>query len=84
MEFDSWVEELEYLNPDSPVLNIMENKMGDYEKVVLPFRLYSQRKTKTWIDISNWINSTLSEMKKAGLENKELKLVITPKLKSIK
>jgi DNA ligase (NAD+) len=83
VEFDSWVEELEYLNPDSPVLNIMENKMGDYEKVVLPFRLYSQRKTKTWIDISNWINSTLSEMKKAGLENKELKLVITPKLDGI-
>lgn len=27
VEFDSWVEELEYLNPDSPVLNIMENKM---------------------------------------------------------
>lgn len=83
IEFDSWVEELEYLNPDSPVLNIMENNMGDYEKVVLPFRLYSQRKTKTWTDISNWINSTLSEMKKLGLENKDLKLVITPKLDGI-
>lgn len=81
-EFDCWVEELEILNPDSPVLNLMEESMGDYEKVLLPFRLYSQRKTKTWKDIENWISGIKSELKKRGI-NKELVFVITPKLDGI-
>jgi len=63
LEFDLWVEELENLSPNSPYLQIIEEEIGgDYEKVTLPFRSYSQKKTKTLKDLENWIETSKSRL----------------------
>lgn len=63
LEFDLLVEELEELSPDSPILLQIEGDLaGNYPKVTLPFRSYSQKKTKSIKDLQNWIKTSKSRL----------------------
>lgn len=80
-QFDSWIDELTELAPESPVLLLMEENLGDYPKVKLPYRLYSQKKLKDLINLANWIKDVKSKV--ANFDSLNQTLVITPKFDGI-
>ena len=75
--FESWVEELELLSPNSKALILVEDFLGEgFPKVTLPFKLYSQKKIKSKKDIDNWIKDISSKIKNFSFEEE---IIITPK-----
>lgn len=80
-EFDSLVDELTELAPNSPVLSLMEDNLGEYPKVKLPFRLYSQKKIKNLTDFQNWLKDMQGKIFNKNLYNANF--IITPKFDGI-
>lgn len=85
-EFDALVEELEQINPNAEIFNKREIHGNDwnYQLEILPYKLYSIKKVKTWKDIQNWIDFIC---KKVGISNNdkgEIRIILTPKYDGIK
>lgn len=83
-EFDALVEELESINPNAEILSKREYHGDDwnYKLEILPFKLYSIKKVKTFKEIQNWIDFVC---KKVGINNVDnIELILTPKYDGIK
>ena len=81
LEYDSLIEDLEKLNPNSSLLNVMELNGNDWNfpKEKLPYKLYSMKKIKTLKEIKNWIQFISKKI--TGLDSglSDFKVCITGK-----
>lgn len=78
-EFDTLIEELETINPNAEILNKREIHSDDwnYNLEILPQKLFSIKKVKTWKEIQNWISFIFQKIPNLDIDN--LELVLTPK-----